>query len=389
MNPKFATGLDVLIDQQPDLFKGQSVALVSHPAAVTQDLGDNIQALLDNGVRLVAFFGPEHGFSSAVGDGVHIQDSFEPRTGLPLYSLYGETLEPTAEMLQGIDVLIFDLQDVGARFYTYLSTLYYLLRAAGRHHCPLLVLDRPNPVTGLRIEGPALEPSFESYVGIIPIPVRHGMTLGELALFINAECGFDAELTILPMHGWRRHHWFDHTGRLWVPTSPGIPRFETTLVYPGICLLEGTNLSEGRGTSLPFEIIGAPWVNSYHLADRLNQKGISGMFARPASFTPTTSKNQGQICHGLQLHVLDRESFAPLHAALQIIITCQELFPDHFEFLPPATSTDPHSHFDLLAGTDKLRRDIQSGRSVDEITAGWESDLEDFSQRRRPYLRYD
>ncbi len=389
MKTNYATGLDVLLDEAASPLKGQRVGLVSHSAAVTQNLVDNVQALLEAGIRLTTLFGPEHGFFGAVGDGVRVKDSYDPRTGLLLYSLYGEILEPTEEILQQIDVLVYDMQDVGVRFYTYLSTLYYLVRAAGRHKCPLVVLDRPNPITGSRIEGPILEEGYQSFVGMIAIPVRHGMTLGELAKFINIEYNLNADLSVLPVQGWQRQQWFDQTGRIWVPTSPAIPRFETTLVYPGTCLLEGTNLSEGRGTALPFEILGAPWVDGYRLAERLNQQDIAGVYLRPVSFTPSTSKHQGKICQGVQIHILDREIFSPLQTILEVISSCQDLYPDHFAYLPPYRNSNTHNHFDLLAGTYKLRRGLESRRPVKEITASWQPELDQFSERRQPYLLYD
>ena len=215
------------------------------------------------------------------------------------------------------------------------------------------------------------------------------MTLGELALFINVEFGFGADLTIVPMRGWKRAQWFDQTGRVWVPSSPGIPRLETAVVYPGTCMLEGTNLSEGRGTYLPFELAGAPWVDGHRLAERLNQRGIAGMTARSASFIPTASKYQGEICQGVQIHVLDRAVFRSIQAVLEIITCCQELFPNDFKFLPPANQADPRPHFDLLSGSDKLRQAIEAGQSVEQNTTGWQPGLEEFAQRRKPYLRYD
>jgi uncharacterized protein YbbC (DUF1343 family) len=224
---------------------------------------------------------------------------------------------------------------------------------------------------------------------MLPIPIRHGMTLGELALFIIGECGFDADLTIIPQQGWQRKQWYDQNSRIWVPTSPGIPRFETTLVYPGTCLLEGTNLSEGRGTPLPFEILGAPWMNGHLLAQRVNSEELPGVFTRPASFLPSGSKYQGKVCHGIQVHVLDRELFSPLRTILAVIIACQELFPDRFAILPSQDRENSHPYLDLLAGTNKLRQDLESGRSADEIITGWQPDLEEFSKRRQPYLLYE
>jgi uncharacterized protein YbbC (DUF1343 family) len=389
MKPDFATGLEVLLSQRLDILKGRRVGLVSHPAAVTRQLVDNVQALLAAGINLTALFGPEHGFTASAGEGVLLDDARDPRTGLPVYSLYGAVQEPTPEALQQVDVLVYDLQDVGVRFYTYVSTLYNLVRAAGRNNFPLVVLDRPNPISGSRMDGPLLEPGYESFVGLVPIPVCHGMTLGELALFMNGEFGFFADLIVVPMQGWQRSWWFDQTERLWVPTSPAMPRLETAIIYPGTCFLEGTNLSEGRGTSLPFEVVGAPWLEGYLLAQRLNLLNLSGVFFRPTSFTPSTSKHQGQVCHGVQVHVLDRETFSPLQAALEIISTCQDLAPGTFAYLPPFHGEDGPNHFDLLAGTPKLRRDLESGTTVKEIMAGWHPGLDNFSTRRHPYLHYD
>lgn len=388
MKSGFQTGLDVLIHEQINLLKGQRVGLVSHPAAVTANLEHTAQALLAAGIHLTALFGPEHGFSASAGDGVQVETSRDVRTGLPIYSLYGESLAPTTEMLTQVDVLVLDLQDVGVRFYTYLSTLYYLLQAAAENSCPVVILDRPNPITGIQMEGPILEPEYRSFVGLLPIPIRHGMTLGELALVIQAETSVDLDLTVIPLRGWDRAYWFDQTGRTWVPTSPAIPHLGTAMVYPGTCLFEGTNLSEGRGTSLPFEMIGAPWVDEYLFAQHLNRKEIPGVFMRPTSFIPSASKYRGELCHGIQLHVLDRDHFSPLQAALEIISTCLKLFPDRFAFLQPQ-GEGFHYYFDLLAGTNKVRQDLETGCGVDEIIASWQPDLEEFSIRRQPYLHYD
>ncbi len=389
MKTDFQTGLDVLVHKQPGLLKGRRVGLVSHPAAVTLKLEHATQALLATGINLVALFGPEHGFSASAGDGVPVGTSQDASTGLPVYSLYGELLAPTADMLAQVDVLVFDLQDVGVRFYTYLSTLYHLLQAAADNDCPVVVLDRPNPLTGLRMEGPILEPGFQSFVGILPIPICHGMTLGELAWLIQAETGTILDLTVVPLGGWNRRLWFDQTGRTWVPTSPAMPHLSTAQVYPGICLLEGTNLSEGRGTSLPFEIIGAPWVDGNVLAQHINQLRLPGVFMRPTSFIPAASKYQGQVCHGVQLHVLNRDVFSPLQASLELIRSCQKLFPHHFAFLKPQGEGVCLPYFDLLAGSSQLRMDLEMGRGVEDIMDSWQPGLEEFSIRRKPYLNYD
>lgn len=364
------------------------MGLVSHPAAVTAGLVGNVDALLEAGLHLTALFGPEHGFMSAAGDGVVVSDAHDPRTGLPVYSLYGETHEPTPEMFQRVDVLVFDMQDVGVRFYTFLSTLFYLLRSCAKSGCPLVVLDRPNPITGMQVDGPLLERGWESFVGIFPAPVRHGMTLGELALLINTEVELDAALTVIPMQGWRRNQWFDETGRIWAPTSPGMPRLETAVTYPGMCFLEGTNLSEGRGTALPFEQAGAPWLNGHALAERLNKKRLPGVIFRPVHFTPCSSKHQGKVCQGVQVHVVDRLAYRPLHTGLEIIAVCQELAQRDFSFLPPS-GDDRRCHFDLLAGSDRLRMDLLNGAPVSEIARHWEAGLAGFLKTRAKYLLYE
>jgi uncharacterized protein YbbC (DUF1343 family) len=264
------TGLQQLVEERRNLLKGRRIGLVTQPAAVTIDLRAAEDALIAAGATLTALFGPEHGFDGAAADGAAVAHAIHARLGVPVYSLYGADREPTAAMLAEVDLLVFDMQDVGVRFYTYLSTLYYLLRACGRTGIPLLVLDRPNPINGVAVEGPPVTPELESFVGIVDIPIRHGMTLGELARLINAEQRFDADLTVLAMTGWRRDWWFDQSGLPWIPTSPGMPQLITATVYPGMCFVEGTNLSEGRGTTLPFETVGAPWLDGYRLAVSLN-----------------------------------------------------------------------------------------------------------------------
>lgn len=388
MRSSIKTGLEVLIDSRLDVLRGYRVGLVSHPAAVTTGLVGNVDALLEAGLQLTALFGPEHGFMSAAGDGAVVSDARDPRTGLPVYSLYGKTVEPTPEMFQQVDVLVFDMQDVGARFYTFLSTLFYLLRSCANTGCPLVVLDRPNPVTGLQVEGPLLESGWESFVGIFPAPVMHGMTLGELANLINTEVELDASLTVVPMEGWRRNQWFDETGRTWVPTSPGMPRLETAVTYPGMCFLEGTNLSEGRGTALPFEQAGAPWLNSHALAERLNRLRLPGVIFSPINFTPSSSKHQGKVCQGVQVHVVDRLVYKPLHTGLEIIAACHELSPREFCFLP-SSGEDRRCHFDLLAGSDHLRLDLMNGIPVQEMARNWKAGLAGFLKTRAKYLLYD
>lgn len=382
------TGLDVLLHQKIDLLKGCRVGWVTHPAAVMPDLSDGVTACLRAGIHLAALFGPEHGLYGAVADGVQVGHSLDRRSGLPVYSLYGETREPDAGMLAGVDTLVFDMQDVGVRFYTYLSTLFYVLRGSAKAGKAVIVLDRPNPVTGVIVEGPLLEPGFESFVGIAPVPLRHGLTLGELALWMNERLEPKADLSVVRMQGWRRGMWFDETGLEWIMTSPAMPRLSTATLYPGTCLVEGTNLSEGRGTALPFEVAGAPWVDGFDLAERLNSLGLAGVVFRPVMFSPTSSKFKGEGCAGVQFHVTDRQVFRPLQAGLELVAACRELYPDHFSFLGSSWEGRP-AHFDLLMGNAWTREALQQGRPVEAIMERWAGAPESFQESCRAGWLYD
>jgi uncharacterized protein YbbC (DUF1343 family) len=381
------TGLDLLISTQLDLVRGKRVGLVTHPAAVLPDLTSAVDALLDADVRLTALFGPEHGFDGSAADGAAIGDTVHLRIGLPVLSLYGPTREPTPAMLADVDVLVFDMQDVGARFYTFISTLFYVLRGAARAGKPVVVLDRPNPINGARVEGPLVEPGLESFVGIAPIPIRHGLTTGELALYLNAEHHLGADLTVVELQGWRREMWFDQTGLPWAPTSPGIPQLSTATVYPGMCFVEGTNLSEGRGTALPFEIVGAPWLDGYELAQSLNRLELPGVRFRPLTFIPSAGKHAGQKCSGAQVHVIDREALRPVTTGLHVLAACRAQAPDKFEFLPSSWEGRP-PHFDLLTGVAAVRPGLVDGAPVAEITASWPEIEARFAEKRKPYLLY-
>ncbi len=384
----FRTGLENLLHDGLPQVRGKRIGLITHPAAVLADCTSALDALRAAGVQVAALFGLEHGLTGAAADGAAVADAVEPRTGIPVFSLYGATRAPTAAMLAGLDALIYDVQDVGARFYTYISTLYYVLRAAGRHGVPVIVLDRPNPLNGVAIEGPLLAPELVSFVGIAAIPIRHGMTLGELARYFNAEFRFDAELTVVPMHGWRRALWFDETGRPWVPTSPAMPHLATAIVYPGTCLVEGTNLSEGRGTALPFEQVGAPWLDGYALASALNRLALPGACFRPAEFVPSAGKHAGKLCRGVQVHVLDRRAFRPVATGLHLLAAAHRQSPDRFAFLPSSWEGKP-PHFDLLIGDPRIRPALLSGMPAEDLVASWEAGTALWAEQRRPYLLYD
>ncbi len=360
---------------------------ITHPAAVLPDFTSALDALQAAGVQVTALFGMEHGLAGAAADGAAVADDLDAQTRIPVHSLYGATREPTAAMLVGVDVLVFDVQDVGVRFYTFISTLYYALRSAGKHGVPVIVLDRPNPINGLAVAGPLLESRLESFVGIAPIPIRHGLTVGELACYFNAEFGFGADLTVISMAGWRREMWFDETGLPWVPTSPGMPHLSTVTVYPGTCFIEGTNLSEGRGTALPFELIGAPWLDGRRLADTLNRLDLDGVRFRPAEFVPSASKHAGQPCGGVQVHVTNRDALRSVTLGLHLLAACRAVALEQFGFLPSSWEGRP-PHLDLLLGDARIREGLAAGVPVDELTAEWAAIAAAWIEKRRPYLLY-
>ncbi len=386
--PTVTTGLDLLRQEGHPWLAGRRVGLVTNPTGVTWDLQSSVDVLhRREDCQLVALYGPEHGLRGDAQAGVHVESATDPRTGLPVYSLYGPTRKPTAQMLAGVDLLVVDLQDGGARFYTYLYTMAYAMQAAAENGLPILVLDRPTPLGGEIVEGPLLDPAYASFVGLYPIPIRPGMTAGELAQLFNQEYGIGAELEVVRCRGWDRSLWFDQTGLFWVMPSPNLPTLDSLTLYPGTCLIEGTNLSEGRGTTRPFELIGAPWVNPYDLADTLEQLGLAGVRFRPTYFTPTFSKHEGQVCGGIQLHITDRCSLRPVTVAAHLIQTLKRLYPQEFDWRPP---WEPDGVFpiDRLSGSDRLRKQIDAGVPAAEIVAGWSAELQTFSVCRDRFLLY-
>ncbi len=394
------TGLDVLRDDCFKALAGSRVGLMTNPSAVDRKLNSTYRLFSTaSEVNLTALFGPEHGFAGAAPDAEQIASAMDPRTGLPVYSLYGETLRPSADMLSQIDVLVCDIQDIGVRYYTYPWTVSHILEAAGEHGVRVVILDRPNPLGGVVIDGPQLDAEMASFVGRFPVPVRHGMTLGELAQMINTQwTPTPAQLTVIPCEGWRREMTWLNTGLPWVPPSPNMPHLSTLWQYPGACLIEGTQLSEGRGTALPFEIAGAPWIDARALAERLNDedwaRGMDARF-RPHTFEPFQSKWAGQTCYGVQVYISDPARWHPIEVWLGVIITIRTMYPDHFAWLPnhPDTGTQ---HFDRLIGTMWVRRqieaDVNAGKPVDAIlaqfAAEWVEDCRAFEFERRPFLLY-
>ena len=384
--PKVKPGLEVFAEQHLNLVRGKRVGIVTNHSAVTRDLVHILDYLRVAGVNITALYGPEHGIRGDVADGAHVPSGQDKRTGIPVHSLYGPTVQPTPQMLADVDVILFDIQDIGCRYYTYLSTMSYVLRACAENKKQVIILDRPNPINGLAVEGNILNTNFVSFIGLHPIPIRHGMTIGEMAQLLNGQFGFCADLEVVVCQGWKRAMWFDETGLPWVMPSPNMPNIDAALLYPGLCLLEGTSVSEGRGTSKPFEFIGAPWVDGYALADRLNSIGLPGVRFRPVHFIPTASKHKEQMCSGVQAHITDRNFVRSIETGLHIIKTLHDMYPKEFHFKPPGTSGK--YFFDLLAGTDETRTKIEEGISVEGIMASWYTGLADFQQIRQKYLLY-
>lgn len=379
-NHKFALGVEMLMKDEKKLLKGKRVGLITNPTGVDQNLNSVVDILnKDPEIQLEALYGPEHGVRGDAQAGQYVDYYIDEVTGLPVYSLYGKTRKPTPEMLQNIDVLVFDIQDVGTRFYTYIYTMALAMEAAQEKGIPFIVLDRPNPLGGKKVEGPVLDPKFASFVGQYAIPLRHGMTVGELAKLFNKEFDIGAELTVVKMKGWKRNAYFDETGIQFVMPSPNMPTLETALAYPGSALIEGTNVSEGRGTTKPFELIGAPFISSTELSIRLNQLNLPGVTFRAASFTPTFSKHSGKLSHGVQIHITDRNKYEPVETGLHIVKTIKDLYPEQVQLTP---------FFDNLIGNGWIRQGIEDGMTVEEMKSQWEKDLKGFEKVRKKYLLY-
>ena len=383
----FQLGVEVLLNDELDEIKGKNVGLITNPTGVDQDLNSIVDLLYNHeDVNLVALYGPEHGVRGDAQAGEGVEYYIDEKTGLPVYSLYGDTKKPTPEMLEGVDVLVFDIQDVGARFYTYIYTMAYAMEAAAENDIEIIVLDRPNPISGDEVQGPILDSEYASFVGMYPIPQRHGMTVGELAKLFNEEFDIKANLKVVQMRGWKRSMYYDDTPLAWVLPSPNMPTLDTALVYPGTALIEGTNLSEGRGTTKPFELIGAPFIDGDALAKQLNDADLPGVRFRAAYFTPQSSKHAGELSGGIELYVTDREAYQTIKTGLTIVKTIHDMYPNDFAF--GAESNDGVSFFDNLIGNGWVREKIEEGASVEEITDKWEGELQAFSDVRRNYLIY-
>jgi uncharacterized protein YbbC (DUF1343 family) len=400
-------GIEAFLEKHLGLVEGKRVGLITNPTGVNSHRETNIDLFYaDPKINLVALYGPEHGVRGNSQAGEYVPFTMDEKYNIPVFSLYGQSMKPEAEtshnideymrsydisktgkapessMIENLDVMVFDIQDVGTRIYTYIATMAYCMQASARNGIDFVVLDRPNPINGLDMEGPLVEyPEFSSFVGLYPIPVRHGMTVGELANFFNHNF-FEkkANLSVIPMEGWKREMWYDDTSLPWIIPSPNILTLNTATVYPGQVFLEGTNISEGRGTAKPFEIFGAPWIDSFELIRKLKKLDRPGIQFREVSFTPTFSKYRGELCGGGQIHVIQRAAFKPFEMTLFIIKTTMDMYPEDFEFYD--------EYFDKIMGTSKVREALQKGMTVEDIMKKYESELAGFRAQRIPYLLY-
>jgi uncharacterized protein YbbC (DUF1343 family) len=384
-------GIDVLLRQGPGPLAGVRVGLITNHTGISATpgpAGDTLSTIdllhRHEGIQLVALFSPEHALTGRAEAGIHVESGRDARTGLPIHSLYGTTQKPTAEMLSGVDALVFDIQDIGARYYTYVWTMALALEVAAEHGKKFVVLDRPNPIGGVHVHGNVLDPAFRTFVGLHPVPMRHGLTPGELARLINGEfLGGRADLTVIPVAGWRRDIWFDQSGLPWIAPSPNMPSLESATHYAGTCLYEGTNLSVGRGTTHAFQQIGAPWLDHDALVRRLARYQLPGVRIDAVTFTsqnPGDSKYAGVAVRGVRFTATDRVAYDPVRAALAALIEIHALHRDSLTFRV--------AHFDRLAGTDRVRLDVLRGATLDEVTGSWPAQLAAFRARSQPYLLY-
>jgi uncharacterized protein YbbC (DUF1343 family) len=381
--------IDVLLSDSLHLVRGRRLGVLTNHTGISHATDGELVHIVDRlfahpEIELVAIFGPEHGYRGEAEAGEHVADGQDPVTGLPVHSLYGSSDErkPTPDMLKGIDLMLFDMQDVGARYYTYVSSMALAMEAAGEAGIPFVVLDRPNPIGGVAVQGSVLDPEFATFVGLFPVPMRHGMTPGELARLMVGEFGVDVSLTVIPADGWRRDMPFGETGLPWVAPSPNMPDTVSALHYPGTCLFEGTNLSVGRGTNRPFQQVGAPWIDGVALAGGLNALGLPGVRFEAVSFTPDRpgdGKFPGAAVHGVRFVALD-DSYDPTHAAVAALAAARLMSGERWEWRV--------SHFDRLAGTDELRQSLDAGWTWDRAVAPWTEPLQAFRALRTPYLIY-
>ncbi len=391
-NIKVLTGADILLSEKFDLIKNKNVGIITNHTAILGNGTHLVDTLFSrNDVRISALFGPEHGIRGNAANGKTIKNGKDIKTGLKVFSLYGKNKKPTKEMLQNIDILIFDIQDIGARFYTYISTMFYAIKSAAENKIPILILDRPNPINGKNVEGPLLQKEFQSFVGIAQIPIRHGMTIGELAKFFNRPkiLGIKdtAKLTVVKMKNWKRNYFYDNCNLTWIKTSPNIPNLNTAIVYPGMCLLEGTNISEGRGTYSPFLLIGSPFINSKDVIEEIQKLKPQGIKLTSKKFIPKSIPNmaykpkyENEECNGIELNITDRKIFNPVEFSVKLIYTFHKLYPEKFSF--------KNNWIDKLWGSSSLRKMINENKTPAEIISSWQSQLNKFKEEQKQFLLY-
>lgn len=376
-------GIDSFLENPPAYVKGKRLGLITNHTGMDSRGRSDIDTLRElSDVKLVALFGPEHGIRGDAEPGKTIGDTTDAKSGLPVYSLYGDVRKPTPKMLQDVDVLVYDMQDVGARCYTYVYTMAMALEAAAENGKTFVVLDRPNPIGGEMVESNLLDRQFSTFVGMYPIPMRHGLTVGELARLFNKEFGIHADLHVVKADGWTRGAWQDQTGLPWITPSPNLPRLEAAIHYPGTVAFEGTNLSCGRGTDHPFEQVGAPWLDSAKVIERMNAANLPGVRFEAVTFTPKPmgdKKYDDTECHGIRLIATDRATYQPVRTSAKLVEAIRGVHPDKFEFRI--------SHFDRLAGTDRLRGAIEVGK-LDRLLKSWDNDVACFRATRKRYLLY-
>ena len=395
MMTRVKSGLERHVTEERSRLKGRRLGICCNPTAVDASFAHMVDLLCAvPEAEVVALFGPEHGIRGDAQDMISVDDvSRDPKTGLPVYSLYGHeeaSLKPTPAMLEGIDLLLFDIQDIGSRYYTYIYTMSYLMEAAGEAGIEVWVLDRPNPINGVDVEGTLVQDDYRSFVGKYSLPNRHGMTAGELALMFRDHFGVSCKLEVIQMSGWKRSMWMDETGLPWVMPSPNMPTLDTAIVYPGGCLFEGTNLSEARGTTRPFELVGAPYLDPDRFAAQLNGHGLAGVHFRPVYFSPTFHKWGREVCGGIQYHITEREKFRPFLAGVAVVQAALQQAPDGFSWREEAYEfVADRLAMDLLFGNITLREAMEAGASLTELEAGWQDEQQSFLRLREPFLLYN
>lgn len=391
MQRNIRSGADQLTLVGDKYLQGKRFGLLTNPSGITAQFVSTINVCANlKTAKLAALFACEHGIRGERQAGVKLADEMDAKLGIPIFSLYGEHRQPTKQMLEQLDAVVFDIQDLGVRFYTYISTLVYVMEACAAYGKSLIVLDRPNPLGGLLSEGGFLQPDYHSMVGAWKMPMSTGMTIGEFALLVNAQMNGSCDLQVVPLQNWERGMEYTDTGLPWVLPSPNMPTIDTVRVYTGNCLFEGTNLSEGRGTTKPFEMIGAPWLNAAHTAQVMNKLKLPGVYFHPVTFTPMFSKHQGALCQGIMTYVTDKASYRSVHTSLHLLHYVEKLHPEQFEWLKPSNADQPEARWfiDLLTGSDLVRRKLQSQSGLVEVTSQWENESNEWLEIRKPYLLY-